>query len=134
MYIHTYQIHNVLDVYRKQLIQGPNPEKHRLLLVPVDMERLRSNSGQRQSLIDQISAEIVERIVQTGPPRELGAACSDSVATHEKDAMSPKKEAEFTYTAIDENNCKRTNTLGIEELNPLIVRAALKRQSGEQPG
>jgi len=131
MYIHTYQIHNVLDVYRKQLIHGPSPEKHRLLSVPVDMERLRSNSGQRQSLIDQISAEIVERIVQTGPHRSLDAACSDPVATHEE-AMSPKKETEFTYTAIDENNCKRTNTLGIEQLNPLIARAASKQQVGEK--
>ena len=61
MYIQSYQIHNVLNVYRKQLSQGPNAKTTQGSAKAPAHDRVElSVNAQRQALIDQVSTEIVD--------------------------------------------------------------------------
>ena len=124
MHIHGYQIHNVLNVYRKQLSRGTagkvskdNQGKIRSVQERIDI----TGQGQRQSLFDKISSEIVQRITQFGPHSELEADISDqSLASREpaRDAADGANEqsSAFTYTLIDKHNQKTTHNLSVRQL------------------
>ena len=124
MYIHAYQIDNVLNVYRKQLSQktktkAPNPAS-----VPSTLDRVNlSNESQRQSIIDQVSADIVQRItqyVQENRFDEPTDPTAEGINGQQID-ITQNMENEFSYTMIDENNDKRTNTLHFNGPGPLIT-------------
>lgn len=124
MHIHSYQIHNVLNVYRKQLSRGTtwnlsgetdgnNADQDRSNL---------SDHGQRQSLFEKISSEIVQRITQFGPDIEIEAAFSGQSAdtrerVRDKTDPSSGKNPVFSYTMIDNNNQKTTHNFSIRQLN-----------------
>jgi hypothetical protein len=123
MYIHRYQIHNVLNVYRKQLSTGPAAAMNRgIQAVSVHVEISRSH---RRYLMDRLSAEIVERISR--------AEGEKSEAVEELSSFQNKaqdKKSDFTYTAIDENNRKISNTLPIEKLSQLTGRQVEEERKG----
>ena len=133
MYIHSYQIHNVLNVYRKQLSQGTlrnnsvSPVKTSSSSDSIDI----SIEGQRQSMFDKISAAIVERITQLGPETQVEAQPAtpkggDASALPEvgPGPQRPLQQATaFTYMTIDEHNQKRTNTLTVQSFDSPAVFA-----------
>ncbi len=122
MYIHNYQIHNVLNAYRKQLSQIPgkgNAERPpHTASVPKDMVAL-SSQGQQPAIVNKISAEIVDRITQSGPQNQFDHA----VAKHldepptERPMETGYPGIEFAYTLIDEQNRKTTHKLPIRALD-----------------
>jgi hypothetical protein len=113
MHIHGYQIHNVLNDYRKQLRTGPAKLLKREAWAVVDGLQICN----RRSLMDRLSAQIVERIAKGEPQKKEK---SQAAAKSSSDPVSvQEKETAFTYTAIDENNRKTSNTLPIKQLNPL---------------
>ena len=129
MHIHSYQIHNVLNVYRKQLSQGTaqrisgtfgkKQQNHDRIDISV--------KGQRQTLFDKISSEIVERITRFEPGTEFEAVLADQTdktggAADYKDAKieangASQHDSAFTYTLIDEYNQKITQTLPIRQFS-----------------
>ena len=123
MYIHSYQIHNVLNVYRKQLSQGPGAKAAQSSLKAPTQDRVEiSANSQREKLMDQVSTEIVDRIAQYNPQNQFEEMVARQMdqPTVNGSAGSVKREVEFTYTAIDENNRKSTNSLPIQRFSPLI--------------
>lgn len=122
MHIPSYQIHNVLNVYRKQLSQGqgntranpftPHPPQNRINI---------SFDDQRQSIIDRISSEIVDRIAQDGPETRFGPVLADrlSRSVTERNGIEGQRDTEFSYTVIDEHNRKVTNTMPVKNLSLL---------------
>ena len=124
MHIHSYQIHNVLNVYRQRLSRGTarekadNPERSKAAQDMIDI----SDHGQRQSLFEKISSEIVQRITQVSPETEMETAFSGQSAgttDPERDTVAPPrgKNQVFSYTLIDNNNQKTTHNLSIRQLN-----------------
>ncbi len=123
MYIHSYQMHNVLNVYRKQLSQGTarsisgdaaKSQIHRdRITISVDR--------QRQSLFDKISSEIVARITRFGPYADFKGGLADQLAqTSAGETQQPanstadggaENDIQFTYTLIDEHNRRTTQSL-----------------------
>jgi len=131
MYIPNYQIQNVLNVYRKQLSQLPTMRTQKRELVPQSRGPVAiTRNGQRQSIIDQVSAEIVERIAQAGPQRRFEDALSGQLTGINGQLANrpPRKEVEFTYSVIDENNKKVTNTLPVENFSPLTGMVSTSAQ------
>ena len=121
MYIHGYQIYNVLNVYRKQLSHGPGANGSKDSTAAAAKDRISiSEDGQRQSIMDQISSEIVARITQAGPENGFEGILAGRLST------KPKKQQEipsnghtaFKYTVIDEQNRKSTHTLTIQGFSP----------------
>ncbi|MFZ1986744.1 MAG: DVU0524 family FlgM-associated protein [Desulfatitalea sp.] len=133
MYIHSYQIHNVLNVYRKQLSQGAGTKGSDPMPAAPKNDRVELSANfQRQSLIDQVSAEIVDRIAQGGPQRRFEEAFAQQMnrSTGTETGRTSKREVEFTYTVIDENNRKITNTLPVENFSPLTGQPTQVEKGG----
>ena len=134
MYIHAYQIDNVLNVYRKQLSQKTKAKAPNSAPVPSTLDRVNlSNKNQRQSIIDQISADIVQRItqyVQENRFEEPTDPAAEGINGQHID-IAKNMESEFSYTMIDENNDKRTNTLHFNGPGPLITGTELQDQALE---
>lgn len=131
MYIQSYQIHNVLNVYRKQLSQGPDAKATQgSAKAPADDRVELSANAQRQALIDQVSTEIVDRIAQYNPQNQFEEALTRQVDQTRTDGSGnlEKREVEFTYTTIDENDQKTTNSLPVQRFSPLIGQEADKAE------
>lgn len=123
MRIHSYQIRNVLNVYRQQLTRGtsrnasgrPNGYK-------AEMDRMDiSDHGQRRSLFEKISSEIVQRITQFGPDTEIKTSISGHLAESggritDKHETIDRNSPQFSYTLIDNNNRKTTHNLSVRQL------------------
>lgn len=125
MYIQSYQIHNVLNVYRKQLSQGPVARSQKETQAPPQGDRVEisnNNNVQRQSIIDQVASDIVDRIAQSGPQKRFDDVLSEQLnrAPDSTTTRPLRKDANFTYTAIDENDQKVTNSLPVERFSPLM--------------
>jgi hypothetical protein len=124
MHIHSYQIHNVLNVYRQQLSRGTvrqasgKTDSNRTPQDRIDL----SDHRQRQTLFEKISSEIVQRITQFGPDTEMNTANSGQSSdtpgrVRAKAEASDTKSPAFSYTLIDSNNKKTTHNLSIRQLN-----------------
>ncbi len=134
MYIHNYQIHNVLNAYRKQLSQNPAKGSAKrpphTASGPTDMVAL-SAQGQQPAIVNKISAEIVDRIAQSGPQNQFDHA----VAKHLNEPPSDRPMEtgypgiEFAYTLIDEQNRKSTHKFPIRALDAPDKPVASQGQS-----
>lgn len=120
MYIHNYQIHNVLDVYRKQLSQRTGAEND-LSTSPSPVTEGMGLSGRRprQAIIDQVSENIVAQISGEAPRSRFAELLAD---TYHRPPMGKGEKAEvrFTFTTIDEDDRKRTNSLPLDRISPLF--------------
>jgi hypothetical protein len=124
MYIHSYQIHNVLNAYRKQLsqnsIKGPVEQS-----VSHSSDRINiSAEAQNPKIVDDISSQILDRITKFGPKSEFDKALADQLSrfngeTPPRHTGNDAPGIDFTYTKIDERNHKTTSKLEIQQLSPL---------------
>jgi hypothetical protein len=123
MHIHSYQIHNVLNLYRQQLRKHSRPIEKRQPADQTDETAPQAyGDGQRQVIIDTISAEIMDRISRYGPQSEFNKELSKHLRhTEAKNPQEQQKTGEFTYTLIDEHNRKRTHSMRLQEFSPLIA-------------
>ena len=141
MYIHSYQIHNVLNVYRKQLSQGT---LHNNSASPAKTSFSKDTSipsieAQRQSMIEKISDAIVDRITQFRPqaqayvePAALTKGDANPPQEVDADSQTPLDDAAFTYTTIDEHNQKQTNTLTVHAFgSPAIFAGSSGRPEAD---
>ena len=125
MYIHSYQIHNVLNDYRKQLSHGPRNGGGKHPAANEFRDRISiSTDGQRRSIMEKISSDIVARITEGGPQNQFEVALADRLSdqTAREGISASNDPPEFKYTEIDEHNRKRTNTLTIQGFNPSYQR------------
>jgi len=130
MYIQSYQIHNILDVYRKQLSQISGQKASSLPGGSSGRDRVElSGNGQRQTLIDRVATEIVDRIVQNGFEKTWLRNMDRPRGT--ESIRSAAGDFEFTYTTIDENDQKTISSLSIRHFNPLIEEQRAWQSSGK---
>ncbi len=120
MYIHNYQIHNVLNEYRKQLIERPAQEPGGPPEPPGGDRIPICRNDQRQAIVDQVSADIVNRFARQGGPQRIEDAIWHGMrhATHEGSIIGQFDQ--FTYTLIDEHNQKITGTFEIRSWKAAI--------------
>ncbi len=120
MHIPSYQINNVIKVYSKQISQNRIAEKQKSL----GMESQKSSDsisiseeGKRQTIIDKVSADILERITTYGPKDEADRDIVDKLNQELKGKFQGynKKESQFVFNFIGDNNEKVTSTLSVED-------------------
>jgi hypothetical protein len=113
-----------LNEYRKRLSQpsGSNARKTPAKSEVKDTVQL-SEAGQRKSIMDQVSADIIQRISQTGPKN---GHMADDLTPEGNDNPEKKgpQEMDFVYTTIDENNQKSTQIIPITHLKPSMASLA----------
>ena len=118
MHIPSYQIHNVLKVYSRQVRQSRIIEhQKRLGAIPSFDSINLSSEGKRKVVIDKVAADIVDRITRFGPQDRI----EHNIVNQLHDELG-QKGADFIYNTIDDNNNKTTNTLPVNDSDFLTTR------------
>ncbi len=138
MYVPSYQMHNVLNVYSKQLrdnmaSDGKNkmpekPQTDRVSLTP---------EGKRQATIEKVSKDILDKISRYGSLNETRQRITEHTNVDSDNETLPHKveNKTFVFNAIDTINKKRTNTLSVDDSSFLIQRLeqSAKKASDKKP-
>ncbi|MDX9786585.1 MAG: DVU0524 family FlgM-associated protein [Desulfobacterales bacterium] len=125
MQIPAHQIHNVLKVYSKQISQTRLIERQKALDQQQPSDRIHiSAEAKRQSIIDKVAADIVDRITRSGPQDDVDKEIVDKLEGELGTSVSFKgqRDDKFVFNVIDGNNKKTTNTLEVENAGFLIKR------------
>jgi hypothetical protein len=125
MLVSSYQIHNVLNVYSKQLSQDRNARKLKPEneTQPPDQINL-STEGKRKAIIERVAQDILNKISRYGSKSEMKTQESDLSRKNAKSIPDSdnKKEAGFVFNVIDELNKKTTTALSVKDTKFLIDR------------
>jgi hypothetical protein len=125
MFVSSYQIHNVLNVYSKQLSQGRSAQQEKTeTKKPLSDQINLSAEGKRRATIERVAEDILNKIysysrsgkIKANPhglPRENVKKYTES---------DSKKETEFVFNSIDVRNRKTKTALSVEDTKFLIGR------------
>ena len=117
MNISTYQIHNVLRAYGKQLSQSRRLLNDKGIAGPKRMDRISiSAQARRKAVIDKVTSDIVNRIVHEGPGDDVALEVFKELEGEYGNNLSVKKlDSELVFKVIDKENGEVTKTLSIED-------------------
>lgn len=125
MHVPSYQIQNVLKVYSKQLSQGKMLSRNKFNAdnkVSADSVTI-SSEGKRQAIIEKVATNIVDRIITEGPKEKNEARITDQIEKElGKKIDFTRGRKQFTYTSIDNNNNRATQTLSVEDSKFVVKR------------
>jgi len=136
MLVPSYQMHNVLNVYSKQLRDSMTSGNRKNLSekLPADQVSL-TLEGKRQTTLEKVSKDILEKITrlgnQNGVDQQPAERATDRVET--ETGVDDTEESTFVFNVIDNINQKRRNTLSVEDSSFLIKRLEqLSREVGDK--
>jgi hypothetical protein len=125
--IHSYQIHNVLNVYRQQLSQAkkaaPTSQQSKFK-AQLDLVTL-SGGDSRESVFERVSSTILDRIRNYGeyvPGPE--APPPEGIPRQHPQVSAPDKGRQFFFNTLDQNNRKVTNTMPVNDSSALMKHLA----------
>ena len=125
MLVSSYQIHNVLNVYSKQLSQDRNARKLKPdnEKQPPDQINL-STEGKRKAIIERVAQDILNKISRYGTKSEMRTQEQDLSRENAKSVTDSdkKKETGFVFNVIDELNKKTKTALSVKDTKFLIDR------------
>ena len=125
MYVPSYQMHNVLNVYSKQLRQHIVSEgKSKMPARPQSDRIYLSPEGKRQAMIEKVSRDILDKISRYDALNETGQRNTEYANMSSDNGSLPQKaeNKKFVFNAINSTNQKSTNTLSVEDSSFLIQR------------
>jgi hypothetical protein len=125
MLVSSYQIHNVLNVYSKQLSQGKSAQKEKTeTKKPLSDQIHISAEGKRRATIERVSEYILNKIYTYSRSGKIKANPHALPREREKkDTESDsKKEKEFEFNFIDVLNRKTKTALSVKDTDFLIGR------------
>ena len=125
MFVSSYQIHNVLNVYSKQLSQDRSAQKLKQATIkqPSDQIKL-SIEGKRRATIERVAQEILNKISHYGSEGGIKTQEQDVSRENAKNSLESdnKKETGFVFNVIDNLNQKTTTALSVKDTKFLIDR------------
>lgn len=121
MYIHNYQIHNVLNVYQRQLTQELASGKQK----PVAKSKSNSQflyKRNRQTVIEKVASNVLEKIdlLNSGTQPNIKL---ENLSKHEplnEKNIDQKKIKEFSFNVINQNNQKIASSISVDNTEGLI--------------
>lgn len=125
MLVSSYQIHNVLNAYSKQLSQDRSAQKLNTGNKKPPSDRIHlSTEGKRKATIEKVAQDILSKISHYGSrvktkAKEQGLLREQTKGSFKSDN---KKETAFVFNVIDELNKKTTTALSVKDTNFLIDR------------
>ena len=125
MDIPSYQIHNVLKVYSRQVSQTKMIERNKSLGKMISSDKINlSAEGKRKAIIEKVASDIVERITNFGPQNEVDEEIVNQVKKElGKDIdFRRQNDHQFVFNVLDENNNKIKTTLSVEDTDFVIKR------------
>ena len=124
MYVPSYQMHNVLNVYSKKLRHNISSKEQNLSeTLPVDQVDLTSE-GKRRTTIEKVSREILDKIIRFGSQTDSSHGKSEHTKANmaKVSALANANRVGFVFNVIDTINKKTTNTVSVEDSSFLIKR------------
>jgi hypothetical protein len=125
MFVSSYQVHNVLNAYSKQLSQDRSAQKLKPgnKKQPLDQINL-STEGKRRATIEKVAQDILSKISNYGAKEEIKTPEQDPSRENAKSKFESdnKKETAFVFNIIDDLNNKITTALSVKDTNFLIDR------------
>jgi hypothetical protein len=125
MVVSSYQIHNVLNVYSKQLSQDRVAGKHKSGNKKALSDQINlSAEGKRRATIEKVAKDILNKISHYGFKNEIKDNLQHRPYADLKTHLGSDEQQEttFVFNVIDELNEKTTNSLSVEDTNFLINR------------
>jgi len=117
MTITTYQVHNVLRAYGKQLSQSRRLPHNKGIGEPKHPDRISiSAQARRKAVIDKVTSDIINRIIHGGPGDNMEQEVFKQLEDEYGNSLSVKKgDSELVFKVIDKENGEVTKTLSIED-------------------
>ena len=125
MYVPSYQMHNVLNVYSRQLRQSITSDKKKIALKnPLTDQIHLTPEGKWQATIEKVSKDILDKITRFESPAENHHQITERIKSDINDNIVAGENSarQFVFNVIDHINKKRTNTLSVEDSKFLIQR------------
>ena len=125
MFVSSYQIHNVLSVYSKQLSQDRGAQKQKAgNKKPLSDQINLSTEGKRRATIEKVAKDIISKISHYGSNDEVKASKLDRPRENLKNQFESdtKKEKKFVFNVIDDLNKKITTVLSVKDKRFLMNR------------
>jgi hypothetical protein len=125
MFVSSYQIHNVLSVYSKQLSQDRGVQKLNAgNKKPLSDQINLSTEGKRRATIEKVAKDIIRKISHYGSNNEIKASTLDRPRETLKNHFESdtKKETTFVFNVIDDLNKKTTTALSVKDKSFLMSR------------
>ena len=117
MNITTYQVHNVLRAYGKQLSQSKRLPHNKGAAGQRRLDRFSiSVRARRRAIIDKVTSDIVNRIINDGPRKEMEHEAFKQLEDEYGNSLSVNNEdSELVFKVIDKEKGEVTKTLSIED-------------------
>lgn len=138
MHIQSYQIHNVLNVYKRQLSQA-KPDHTR----QVGSHDLKSDAvsisaeGKNQSVMEKVAASVLKKITNVDPGSNFSKEMIRQVQHAENDRQQVQKDHSFIFNTIVGDNRKETRSIAVDNSQGLMTRldelakAAINHKTGQ---
>ena len=136
MFVPSYQMHNVLNVYSKQLRDSMTSGNRKNLSekLPADQVSL-TLEGKRQATLEKVSKDILEKITRLGTQNGADQQPTERATerVEKETGADDREESTFVFNVIDTINQKRRNTLSVEDSSFLIKRLEqLSKEVGDK--
>ena len=125
MFVSSYQIHNVLNVYSKQLSQDRGVQKQKAgNKKPLSDQINLSTEGKRRATIEKVAKDIISKISHYGYNDEKKESRLDRPRENLENHFEPdtKKEKTFVFNVIDDLNKKTKTALSVKDKGFLMNR------------
>ncbi|BBO67552.1 hypothetical protein DSCA_14820 [Desulfosarcina alkanivorans] len=123
MQIQSYQIHNVLKVYRRQLSQGKSNHPQQMNPQTTDSDAVTlSAEGKSQSIIEKVADSVIKKITTVDPGFAFGSEAAGQTQDTEKEVHRARRENSFFFNTIDGDNQKETRSIPVDDSQVLMNR------------
>ena len=123
MNIQSYQIDNVLNVYRRQLSQGKNGATSQGVSKATDNDSATmSVNGNSQSIMEKVADTVFKKITNIGPQSDFGQEMASQTRAMDGESQWVEEKSEFVFTTIADNNQKETRSITVDDSQTLIRR------------
>ena len=125
MYVPSYQMHNVLNVYSKQLRQNMAARRKNNVPQKPQVTKFKlTPEGKRQATIEKVSKDILNKISRYGALKEVRQRNTEhvKVSSNGETALHKPENKTFVFNEIDAIDQKSKNTLSVNDSSFLIEK------------
>ena len=123
MYIQSYQIHNVLNVYRRQLSQMKPDQAQQATPHPAGSDSVSiSAEGKNQSIMQKVTDNVLKKITNLdhGPTDDQEMSGRDQQIGIQPDAI--ERDSSFVFNTLSGDNQKETQSIAVDDTQVLMDR------------
>ena len=123
MNIQSYQVHNVLNVFRRQLSQvKSHHSQHGISHDAQSGTEAISAREKNQSIMEKVTANVLKKITSVDPGSDFGQEMIRQVRGTSQNPPNVQRDKAFTFNTIIENNQKETRSIAVDNSQTLMNR------------